>query len=131
MAIFALAGLADTLGAFAPSAQYHNGQRAHAGVYVLALSIAPTPIVVGKDTQFTVTVTDEQGRPIGGVDVRYQFSMPAMEMTPLERRASAGARGGTYVATTTLDMVGVWMARVVVTPPGGASAHADFTVAVR
>jgi nitrogen fixation protein FixH len=128
--VLALGWLADTLGQLAPRTTFSNGETQQAGVYRVALSVAPTPAHAGDAVVVSARVEESDGRPASGLSVRLLMTMPAMDMTPVETPLALNADGA-YAARTTFPMSGAWLVRVELAPPGAAPTHTDFDVPVR
>jgi len=78
--------------------------------------------------QFTVTLRDDQGRPVTADEVYLDFTMPAMPMGT-NRPIAEPEAAGRYRATTVYTMEGEW-AITVVARVNGVEQRATFTIMV-
>jgi nitrogen fixation protein FixH len=73
-----------------------------------ALSLSPMPVQSGKETIFTLKLTDPQGRPLEGARVSFGLIMPLMNMGKNTFEATP-AQNGTYIGTRIFPMNGIWI----------------------
>ena len=97
------------------------------GSYRLGLQNEPRQPRLGDNT-LLVELTDAQGRPVAGADVRVVVSMEAMGAMPrMESVGKVSAQpGGSYAARYNLGMMGEWDVSLDVAAKGLPPAHAAY-----
>jgi len=92
-------------------------EEAETGYAHVELGIEPDPAVALKETRLISTITDKDGRPMSGLSVVYDLSMPGMYHG--ENRPEAGETlPGVYEAKGVLTMGGRWLIVVEVRGEG-------------
>ncbi len=95
----------------------------------LRVRLQVDPASIGDD-RFSVTVTDQGGRPVATQLVRLTFTMPEMDMGQSQLVATPAA-GASYAASgAPMGMVGPWQVAVSVRRAGLRDVEALFTVPV-
>jgi nitrogen fixation protein FixH len=97
-----------------------------AGTLTATLTVTPYPPVPMQDTTLELTLQDA-GQPVTGAMVRFDLTMPGMEMPPNHPEATY-AGDGVYQAQALFTMAGEWQIRVEVTRAGESD---EFTFSLR
>ncbi len=79
----------------------------------VSLALSPYPPVVIKETNFDITLTDEQGQAITDATIQFDLSMPAMPM-PSNTFEAQHTGNGLYHATGRFTMGDWWRIKVVI-----------------
>jgi hypothetical protein len=85
------------------------------------LELEPFPPDVMQETVLTLTLSDGEGREIEGARVRFDLTMPAMEM-PENRTEAEGIAPGRYQAKVLFTMAGEWQIDAAVARDSGQEA---------
>jgi YtkA-like len=113
--LFSLAACQREQQSSKPSAESSKpSQTAQAPPMVITLATVPDPPVSAQETTFLVTVADQSGKPVAGVDVKASLKMATMDMGKNEV-AFTGQKAGTYEAKGKFTMAGPWNVIVNVT----------------
>ncbi|MDD5544159.1 MAG: FixH family protein [Acidobacteriia bacterium] len=93
-----------------------------------ALSYDPSPAVIGKETAFTLRLTNPSGAPVDGAQVNFALLMPLMDMKA-QRFEARNSGGGIYNGTGAFSMNGIWIVQANI-EKNSAKAHLEFEVHV-
>lgn len=88
-----------------------------AGSLSATLNVVPYPPVPMEETTLELTLRDADGQPVTGADVRFDLTMPAMEMPP-NRPEATEEEDGIYQAQALFTMAGEWQILAEVSSPG-------------
>src|SRR5579884_47037 len=96
--------------------------RAQAGPYRVEIATDPAVILVGQPTKLVIQITDSEGKPVEGAQVRAIAQMPGMPMGEQEETALPQAgQPGVYVAPAQFAMAGRYEAAIQISGPQGAA----------
>ena len=93
----------------------------------MEVRVDPDPLLVGP-SQLAVRLTDADGKPVEGAEVRFQAAM-GQAGTPLRAKAKPET-GGEYTAPFVWTMAGDWTLAVTATLPGGGTAARELKLHV-
>lgn len=96
----------------------------------VTLRVSPYPPVPMQRAEFSISITDGQGRPLMGAEVSCDMTMPAMSMPPNRPRAVEQSPG-LYTTPVVFTMAGDWEALIEVLPRDGASSGFRFSMKTR
>jgi nitrogen fixation protein FixH len=88
-----------------------------AGSLSATLNVVPDPPVPMEETTLELTVRNADGQPVVGADVRFDLTMPAMEMPP-NRPEATEEENGVYRAQALFTMAGEWQILAEISSPG-------------
>jgi hypothetical protein len=91
------------------------------------LSIDPDPPTPMQEVTLRLTLRDAHGQPLSGATVRFDLTMPGMQM-PVNQPPVIEVDDGVYQARALLTMAGEWQVRADVTHAG---ERQEFTFPVR
>ncbi len=94
----------------------------------MALLTDPAKPAMNKDVLFRLIMTDKQGQPVAGADVRASLVMPLMDMGKKEFALADKGRG-TYEGRGKMDMAGPWDV-VILAKAAGLEGQKTFSIRV-
>ena len=94
----------------------------------VSLALSPYPPVGFKDTNFDITLTDEQGQAITDAIIQLDLTMPGMWM-PANSFEAKHTGNGLYHATGMFTMRDLWRIEVII-QRGGETQSAFFDVVI-
>jgi hypothetical protein len=92
----------------------------------VTITLSPYPPVGFKESDFSVTLTDEQGQAITDAKVSLDLTMPGMWMPP-NKLETQHTGNGLYPVTGRFTMRGLWQIEVII-ERGGAKQSVFFDV---
>jgi hypothetical protein len=92
----------------------------------VSIALSPYPPLGFKESNFAVTLMDEQGQAVTDAKVSLDLTMPEMWMPPNKLEAQH-AGNGQYLATGRFTMRGLWQIEVII-ERGGNKQSAFFDV---
>jgi len=95
------------------------------GGLTVTLRASPYPPAPMHEAEFSISITDGQGRPVEGAEVSCDMTMPAMPMPPNHPQA-AEQSPGVYKAPVMFTMAGEWEALIEVLLADGTSGRFRF-----
>jgi hypothetical protein len=128
--VLGIGWLADALASLPPRRPATGPQVRQAGIFTLALALAPATPAAGTATSLTLAVRDLAGQPAAPGRFRGALGMPAMGMEPVDL-AWAARTTGIYQASVAFPMAGVWTLSVTLLGAGQHTSTAQFDIAVR
>ncbi len=106
-----------------------NEYRKKAGPYDVTIAFDRAPSA--GENNVAVTVKDAGGKPVTDAAVVVEYSMPAMPgMAPMNYKANAVPKGGSYQARINLSMAGPWTVNARITK-GGKTHSAKINIDAR
>jgi hypothetical protein len=100
------------------------------GVFQVAVQSIRTPVPLFRVHQWTLRITDPQGRPVSGASVAVDGGMPEHRHgLPTAPRAAPTAVAGDYVISgVKFSMPGWWILKLDVKAPDGRSDTVTFNL---
>jgi phosphopantothenate synthetase len=81
------------------------------------LTVDPFPPTPMGETTLQLTLRDAGGQPVSGANVRFDLTMPGMEMPP-NRPEATDEGNGVYRAQAIFTMAGEWEIQAEISRPG-------------
>lgn len=103
-----------------------GGRPAPRAPVIVEHEVTPRPPRVGTAT-ITLSVADDDGRPLGGASVRLEGDMSHAGMSPVFAEARE-SEPGRYRAALEFTMAGDWVVLVHLTLPDGSKVEQQFDV---
>jgi hypothetical protein len=101
-----------------------------AGDLTVTLRVNPYPPVPMRQAEFSISVSDAEGRPLVGAEVNCDMTMPAMPM-PANRPRAVEQNPGVYTTPVLFTMAGDWEALIEVLAKDGVVERFSFAMTTR